>query len=95
MIGEHGDRACPRSGHVRIVDVRRRVDQLHDVVQVRQPLPLAAVQHEALDPLALARHRPIIRVAPGSECRDGLGELAFRFGRDRQPGRALDHGRKV
>ena len=72
---------------------RRCVDQLDDAVQICEPLPRAPVQHEPLDPLALASDRVGRRNAAAGERRDCLRELALGLGRDRQPGRALDHGR--
>ena len=69
VVGDHGDRArrAPASTSGSST-AAVGVDQLDDVVQVGQPLALAAVQHEALDPLALAQRPRRVRrgVRPSS-----------------------------
>ena len=64
VVGDRrrGDRAGP--DHVRVGLTGRGVDQLHHLVQVVQPLALAAMQNQALDPSALAIDRARSAAAP-------------------------------
>ena len=92
VVGEDDRRA--RSGARKLlVAVDRTLEQLDDLVQVGEPLALAAVQHEPLDPLALGGDRFGRRPAAVAQRRNRLWKLALGLWRDRQPRRALDHGR--
>ena len=60
---------------------------------VASPLALAAVQHEPLDSLALRGDGFGRRPAAVTQDRNRLWKLTLGLWRDRQPPRALDHGR--
>ena len=82
MVCEDDRRA--RSGARKLlVAVDRTLEQLDDLVQVRKPLALAAVQHEPLDSLALrcdCRGRWPVAEA---QHRNRLWKLTFGLWRDR------------
>ena len=87
------DRRALASPRQLLVAVDRTIEQLDDLVQIGKPLALAAVQHEALDALALRGYRSRRWQAAVTQHRNRLWKLTFGLWRDRQPRRALDHGR--
>src|SRR3954454_9153684 len=70
VVGDHFDRKLAGAPDLRVCVVLGGLDQAHRLAEMGEPVALAAVEHDALDPVALVldrRRRGHAAIAHGCE----------------------------